>query len=148
MDVGDAFRDCLVDLDLKGLRQLWHIVAPHLPQPKTDQETLVSAHHARTQAKTIPFKLRAYSHRWLTERNLPSGLPDYMKPRAERLYPKIVTAVGIAVKSMSGANAPLAKALEQAMSDAVAEMYADGIEDPKIVKPHMLAAYNRTLKQA
>jgi hypothetical protein len=130
----NALRQALIDLDLPLLRTL-------LPRP--DAEILATAHYARTQANTIPLRLRVYSHHWLLDHNLPSGLPDRLKPIAERLYPREVTAVGIAVKS---ANAALAKAVEKAMSDTVAEMYADGVTDPGLIKPRMAEVRDRILE--
>ena len=62
------------------------------------------------------------------------------------MYPKIVTAVGVSVNSFSEAGLPLAKAIERAMSDAVAECYADGMTDPEYVKTRMNEARERLLK--
>jgi len=143
MNHADAFRRCLIELDVVGVCDLWFHVCPHLPQPKNNEEVLVTIHYARTTAQTVPLKLRCYSHAWLTERGLPSGLPDWWRPKAARLYPHQVTAVGVSVKALSEANAPLARAIEKAMSDAVQECYADGVTDPDIVKSRMDAARQR-----
>lgn len=121
----NALRQALIDLDLPLLRTLL---------PHSDAEILATAHYARTQANTIPLRLRVYSHHWLLDHNLPSGLPDHLKSSTDRLYLREVTAVGIAVKS---ANAALAKAVEKAMSDVVAEMYADGVTDSALIKARM-----------
>jgi hypothetical protein len=137
------FRRCLTELDVVGACALWFRIAPHLPQPKNNHEALVTLHHARTQARSIPDKLRCYSHSWLCERGLPSGLPDHLKAKADRLYPRVVKAVGIAVKSMSIENEDRARAIEKAMSDAVAECYADGITDPGRIRERMEAARQR-----
>ena len=143
MNHADAFRRCLIDLDVVGICDLWFHVNPHLPQPKNNDEALATIHYARTQANSIPLKLRCYSHAWLCERGLPSGLPDHWKSKASRLYPHEVRAVGVAVKAMSAASEPLARAIEKAMSAAVAECYADGVTDPDIVKSRMDAARQR-----
>ena len=143
MNHADAFRRCLIELDVVGVCDLWFHVCPHLPQPKNNEEVLVTIHYARTTAQTVPLKLRCYSHAWLTERGLPSGLPDWWRPKAARLYPHQVTAGGVSVKAQSEANAPLARAIEKAMSDAVQECYADGVTDPDIVKSRMDAARQR-----
>ena len=143
MNHADAFRRCLIELDVVGICDLWFHVSPHLPQPKNNEEVLVTIHYARTTAQTVPLKLRCYSHAWLTERGLPSGLPDWWRPKAARLYPHQVTAVGVSVKALSEANAPLARAIEKAMSDAVQECYADGVTDPDIVKSRMDAVRQR-----
>ncbi len=140
------FRRCLIDLDVEGSRKLWAKVAPHLMQPTDASQVLFTLHYARTQTRSIASRLRYYSHRWLCDNGFPSGLPDELKPLAERMFPKIVTAVGIAVKSMSAAGAPLAKMVQQVMSDAVAEAYADGITEPCIVKERMASAFSRALR--
>jgi hypothetical protein len=134
------FRRCLIDLDVLAIRKLWSHVAPGLPQPQTNDEALITLHHARTQAQSIRDRLRCYSHAWLCERGLPSGLPDRLKAKADRLYPRRVEAVGIAVQSLSAAGAERARAIERAMSTAVAECYADGERDPEIIKARMAAA--------
>jgi hypothetical protein len=133
------FRRCLVELDVIGICDLWFHVSPNLPQPKNNDETLITLHHARTQAQSISDNLRCYSHAWLLERGLPSGLPDRLRAKADRLYPRQVEAVGVAVKSMSG-DQERARAVERAMSDAVAECYADGERDPEIIKARMAEA--------
>jgi hypothetical protein len=133
----DAFRRCLIDLDVVGICDLWFHVSPHLPQPKNNDEALATMHYARTQAGSIPVRLRCYSHAWLSERGLPSGLPDQWKPKAGRLYPHKVNAVGVAVKALSEASVPRARAVEKAMSDAVLECYADGVTDSDVIKARM-----------
>jgi hypothetical protein len=137
MSYADAFRRCLIDLDVVGMCDLWFRVAPHLPQPRNNDEALVTIHCARTQTESIPLGLRCYSHAWLCERGLPSGLPDRLKPMASRLYPHQVKAVGIAVKAMSTASVPLARAIEKAMSTAVLECYADGVTDVDLIRGRM-----------
>lgn len=142
-----AMRQCLEDCDVARLRRLWGEVCPHLPLPTTDEAMLVALHIARTQAASIKFSLRAYSHRWLTERALPSGLPDWLKPRAERMYPVIADAVGISVNT-SPRRRELGNAVRTAMSDAVMEAYADGRRDPTFVKDRMMEARERVLRSA
>lgn len=137
MNHADAFRRCLIDLDVVGICDLWFHVSPHLPQPKNNDEALATIHYARTQAGSIPLKLRCYSHAWLCERGLPSGLPDHWKPRASRLYPHEVKAVGVSVMAMSEANVPRARAIEKAMSNAVLECYADGVTDVDRIRGRM-----------
>jgi len=139
MNHAAAFRRCLIDLDVVGVCDLWFHVAPGLPQPRNNEEALATMHLARTQAYSIPHKLRCYSHAWLRERGLPSALPDGLRAKADRMYPRRVEAVGVAVKSMSGDH-ERARAVERAMSDAVAECYAEGVTDPVVVKARMDAA--------
>ena len=141
----DEFRRCLERLDIHGVRALWHRIAPHLPPPLDDHNCLIAIHHARTQANSIPLKLRAYSHHWLLDHGLPSGLPDDLKPAAERMYPRIVDAVGIAVMS-SPFMQPVARAIQGAMSDAVMEAYGDNKRDPVFVKARMMEARERQRK--
>ncbi len=135
----NEFRRCLIELDTAAIRKLWASTGQH--QPKDDAETLIALHSARTQAQSVPVNMRTYSHRWLVERGLPSGLPDELKPKADQS--QIVEAVGVSVKAMSEANIPLAKAIERAMSDAVAEAYADGNRNPEFVKARMEEARAR-----
>lgn len=63
-----AFRRCLAALDIAGIRKLWRTTAPHLPQPQSDDDVLETMHRARVEMKTIPPGPRAYSERWLAER--------------------------------------------------------------------------------
>ncbi len=142
----NGFLRCLIDLDVGAIRNLWAQAFAGEHQPKDDNEALVSLHYARTQAQSVPFDRRAYSHRWLVERDLPSGLPDELKPKAERVYPRIVEAVGVSVKSIGGGSAPLAKAIERAMSDAAAEAYANGNKNPEFIKQRMQEARARVMK--
>lgn len=139
-DHAAEFRRCLIDLDVIGVCDLWFHVAPGMPQPKNNEEALISLHHARTQAGSIPVRLRCWSHSWLVERGLPSGLPDWLKAKADRLYPRRAEAVGISVKAFSAGGVERARAIEKAMSDAVAECYADGERDPGIIKARMAEA--------
>lgn len=122
------------------LRMLWWEIAPHLPQPRNDEEAWASLHYARTISDFVPNKMRLYSHRWLIGHGYPSGLPDHMKPKAERVHPSIIEAVGIASLSAPGGIKHMFNhAIEKVMSDAVLEAYADGhAKEPKIVKARMM----------
>ncbi len=142
----NGFLRCLIDLDVGAVRKLWAQAFAGEHQPKDDNEALIALHHARTQAQSVPFDRRAYSHRWLAERGLPSGLPDELKPKAERVSPRIVEAVGVSVKAMSEASIPLARAIERAMSDAVADAYADGNRNPDFIKQRMNEARARAMR--
>lgn len=134
------FLRCLTELDVIGVCALWFHVHPELPQPRDNEEALTTIHLARTQTAAVPDGMRCYSHKWLTERNLPSHLPDELKPKADRLYPRRVEAVGIAVKALSSAGEARARAVEKAMSDAVAECYEDGNTSPEVLRERMAAA--------
>lgn len=143
MSIATAVRRCLVDLDVTGIRALWSKVSPHLPQPKDDGEALAALHAARTAADSVPLRLRAYSHRWLTERALPSQLPDRLKPSAEQICPRTVTSVGIAV----GSSIPVVRdSIRGAMEYAVQDCYANGDTAPEIVKPQMMEARRKERK--
>jgi hypothetical protein len=109
---------------------------------------LLVLHFARTKTEALAFRLRAYSHSWLCERSLPSALPDHLRPAADRLYPRIVEAVGVSVKDLSGRRQEYARRLEWAMADAVAEAYADGRRDPEFVRLRMQEARERFERSA
>jgi hypothetical protein len=145
MNLPERFRRCLEDGDAEGLMRLWRHVNPHLPQPASVQEATVAMHHARTQAESMPMRLRAYSHRWLADNGFPSGMPDHLRPRAERMYPRVVEAVGISVKARSPEFKPVAAMIEKAMSDAVMETVADGVRNPLLVKARMMGARRRVI---
>ena len=140
------FRRCLERVDVAGVKAIWALEAPNDPLPD-DMATIVTIHQARTSANSIDLKLRQWSHRWLIERGLQSSLPERLKPKAERMdEPKIVSAVGVAVNSLSDDGQERAKAIEKAMSDAVMECYADGITDPELVRARMLEARMKFLR--
>lgn len=143
MSVAEAFRRALEDGCAATVQKMWRHVAPHLARPLTREQAEIVMHRARTEAESLGFPLRAYSHRWLTERGLPSGLPDHLRPRAERCEPVVVDAVGIAVKPSRPDFAPAAPLIRTAMSNKVMEMYADGVNDPLRVRPEMMAARER-----
>jgi hypothetical protein len=103
-------------------------------------------HHARTQTETVSLKARAWSHRWLTERGLPSGLPDRLKPSAERIYPRVATSVGISVNTRSPWLKPAMVEVRRSMEDAVEDCYANGDTAPAIVRPRMFEAREKTLR--
>lgn len=139
-------RQVLEEGDLRTLRRMHAHLFPHLPQPKNRRETEVTLHMARTVSDSLNFKLRAYSHRWLSERGYPSQLPDRLKPRAERLYPREVHAVGIALDTSSKLLAPAIPLIRTAMENSVMESYADGVTDPKVIKARFLEAGEREKK--
>lgn len=143
------FRDCLERCDVEGVKAIWAQVFPHLPLPKTDDLVLVAIHRARTQAESVRFALRAYSHRWLEERGLPSGLPDELKPKADRIYPVVIGAVGVAVKSQFPA---LANGVRSAMEHAVMDACDGRSEklvtlDQSVVRSRMFEARDRVKRQ-
>lgn len=141
----EDFRAALEAGDVRLLRRMWSAWFPHLPQPKTAEQAEAVMHHARTQAETVSFKARAWSHRWLTERNLPSGLPDRLKPSAERVYPRIVEGVGISVNCRNPILKPAMIEVRKAMEAVVEDSYANGETDPAIVRPRMFEAREKTM---
>jgi hypothetical protein len=112
--------------DFRLLRRLHAAALSHLPGPNSDAEAEMTLHVARTASAWLELKKRAYSHRWLVERGLPSQLPDELKPKAERIYPKVVSAVGISVNSNSELMQPIIPIIRGAMERAVLEADADG----------------------
>src|SRR5215831_8842392 len=132
-------RRCLLACDVEAVRRLWAEIAPHLPQrpEESAEQTLRSLHIARTAMRSLPFTARAYSHAWLTERGLPSQLPDPMRPRAERMYPRIVDGVGIAEGTRNPLLKPVALLVQDEIVDTVEDCYANGDKAPEIVKPRM-----------
>lgn len=140
------FRNLLDAGDVDALRDAWARVAPHLPQPETREQAEIVMHHARTQAESLPLKARAYSHRWLTEHDLPSGLPDHLKQSAERLYPVSAEGVGISVTMRSEWMRPAMLEVRGAMEYAVSDAYAERRTSPAFVKARMNEAKTRTLK--
>lgn len=141
----EQFRAALEACDVALVRKMWHHVSPNMPQPEDDEEALQRIHYARTLMDVIGFDRRAYSHAWLLERGLPSGLPDDLRPRAQRLYPVTVSAVGIAVRGSTAVGRQLAPLIRGVMSDAVNEAYADGRTEPAFVKARMMEAKEREL---
>jgi hypothetical protein len=139
-------RRCLVDCDVAQMRKLDQHLMPHLRE-MSDGEVLITIHITRTFSDFIPFRLRAYSHRWLQDHGYPSKLPDHLKPRAERIYPQIVDGVGIAVKAGSDLFKPVVGIIRGAMSDAVLECYADNRKEPEFVKARMKDAKDKTIRK-
>lgn len=147
MALQDEFRAALERGDLAHVRRIWRHVAPNMPQPETDDDAAIAMHRTRTEAETISFKARAYSHRWLEERAFPSGLPDNLKPKAERIYPRTVGAVGISINTSSPYLRPAAIEVRHAMESAVEDAYADGRTDPAFVSQRMEEARAKAWKQ-
>ena len=140
-------RRCLEECDIISIRKLWKYISPNLPQPSTDQDALISIHIARTQSSLIPFKKKAYSHKWLLERNFPSMLPDDLRPKAERMYPRDVEGVGISINTTSSVLRPALSIIRKSMEDAVQECYNDSKTDVVFVKKRMKEARDRVIKK-
>lgn len=138
--MNEHFRQALEELDVALARKIWAHVMPHMPQPASDDETIVCMHIARTAMQSIRFRSRAYSHAWLVERALPSQLPDQLRPLAERMYPQPVAAVGIAVRYRT----PISLAIRGAMEGAVLDA---GVKDSSLTKRAILSARAKARKQ-
>lgn len=120
------FRQYLLDLDMSGIRKLWQMMAPHLPQPLTDEETLMTMHSARAQMKSLPIEARAYSEQWLKERRVG----------------QIISSVGISVIAPPR-RAEQAANIRAAMSEAVMDSIKAGLDldvDAGEVRRRMLRA--------
>lgn len=141
-------RRCLVELDVDTMRRLASEVFIGMPVAKDDREVLTTMHVARTSMASLPFKLRAYSHAWLKERNLPSQLHPTLWPKAERMFPQVVEGVGIAVQAFSSIGRAIAPIIEGAMSDAVMDIYADNLHpNAKKVKKRIIEVREKTVVQ-
>lgn len=141
-----TFRNLLETGDIDGCRAYFAANAPHLPQVETREQAEVVMHRARTEAESVSLKARAYSHRWLCERRLPSGLPDELRPQADRLYPERKVSVGISVNFRSPHMKPAEIIVRGAMEDAVLDADAHGrIEDSAFVSARMAEAKDRAM---
>ena len=141
-----SFRQLLEAGDVKRLRAAWHQVASGMPQPENDEQAEIVMHMTRTKSETVTLRARAYSHRWLTERMLPSSLPDDLKAPAERLFPRVVEAVGVSVNFGSPYLAPAAAEVRGAIEASIEDCYANGDTAVVVVKAQMGAARDRTLR--
>jgi hypothetical protein len=83
----------------------------------------------------------------LQDNNLPSGLPDSLRPKAERIYPRVVDGVGISVNASSLAMRPIVPIVQRAMEDTVQEAYADGDTEPTLLKTRMMEARVKAVKK-
>lgn len=146
-NLSHVMRRALEEHDAETAWKLWAQEFPHLPQPKSMTEASIVMHHACTQSRTATLNARSYSHRWLLDHGYPSGLPDKLKPKAERMYPKIVDAIGIAAGAVSEAMKPAIPIIRGAMEEVVLDHYASGIRDPLIIKPRMLEARKDAVKK-
>lgn len=135
------------DLDVDGVLNLWNEVFPHIQKPISRASALVILHMARTQMRSVRMRLRAYSHCWLIDRGMPSQLPDQLRPRAERLYPRVVEGVGFAFGTTSPIVKPAAPIVTGRVTDTILECYADNTTDPAYVQPRMMDTYRKTMHE-
>lgn len=147
MRLSSSARQILIEGNFRLLLRVSGRVFPHLPAPENEEQAEVIMHHARTLTPVVPFRLRAWSHKWLIERDLPSGLPDELRPKAEQIHPVIIEAVGLAVGSSSAIARPAAIIIRGAMEDAVQEAFADGRTDPAFLRGRIEEARRKSTKQ-
>lgn len=141
--ISDSIRQCLVDLDTGVARKILPGAAE-----MTEEALITGMHYSRTACGSLLFRERAYSHAWLTERGMPSGLPDHHRPRAQRMYPCVVPGVGISVNFSSSALRPVALEVREAMEEAVLEVHADGqLNNSVLVRSRMNEARKRVYKE-
>ena len=142
------FAQLLAEGNLDAVLAAWAKLFPGAALPDRRDHAEIVLHHARTQARSVPMRARAWSHRWLLERGLPSGLPDHLRPRAERLYPVTREGVGISVIAGSSLFRPIVGAVRSAMEGAVLEVYADHKNpDPNVVRARIREARGREVKR-
>lgn len=136
-------------LDVGAARRIWRHVFPKLPPLKDDHSILTMLHVARTKTDILADKLRFYSHCWLRDHGLShaSLLPDWLKSRAEKMYPVLSEAVGIAVRTNSPVLAPIRDLMQGAMENAVLEAYADRRTEPAFVRKRMFEAKAKAVKK-
>lgn len=142
-DPAVEFRRCLENLDIEGVRRIWAETHKHLPQPVNDEQTLIQIHMARAGSKSMAHRLRLYSHQWLTERNLPSPLPNHLRPKNEQVPSVLAEAAGLAVIS----KVPEAKTylLEKLQASAL-EAFADGVRNPAVLRGRIAETVRREKK--
>lgn len=143
-----SFRNLLEAGDVDGLRSAWYSIMPGMPQPESREAAEVTLHMARTSAESVSLDKRAWSHRWLTERGLPSQLPDRLRKSAERMYPVIRVGVGISCNTRMPELQPAMAEIRTAMENVVLEADADGkLEDSAFVSLRMNEARIKARKQ-
>lgn len=132
--------------DVDACRAHWAKHAPHLPQSENREQAEIVMHSARTMTQGLTLRARAYSHRWLCERGLPSSLPDDLKPKAERIYPRVVEGVLISVLNGAGPMHAAKELVEADIAEVVADAYARGKTDPAYISGLMADAKERSIR--
>lgn len=145
--ISRAFLEVLERRDVAGYRKLSREFLPQYPQPESAEAAEAAMHIATTQTGGAAFKARAYSHAWLLERGLPSMLPDELRPKAQRVHPVTVKAVGISVNFRSRFMKGAENQVRGVMEDAVLDAYANGDQDREAqIKRNMLEARDREMR--
>lgn len=144
-NAADEVRRILMDLDVPAMRRAHAELSPG-QNPGTDLDVLAGMHGARTQLDNIPLRHRQYSHRWLTERNLPSQLPPPLWEK-DPFVPRVVEGVGIMVGAFSEELEPAALLVRREMENVVLDAYADSISpDPRALQRRMMEARKKELR--
>ena len=133
-------RAILIDGDVDTYRKL-------MPAGTTRAQAEIGLHISRTHAESVPFKLRAYSHRWLLERSLPSKLPNILRPKAERIEKVVQEGVAISANVRDPIMMPVAIEIRTAMENIVNDMYSSGTPDPVKLRREMMFARDRTKRK-
>jgi hypothetical protein len=147
MNAADEFRAALTACNVREVDRLFRLIHPHLPPPSSLEATETAMHTTRSAADWLPDRARCYSHSWLVERDLPSQLPDHLKPMAERLYPRIAEGVFVSINTNSPLLKPAAAEVQKAVCDVVEDCYANGDTDPVLVRSRILDARASTFKR-
>lgn len=137
------FAQLLAEGNIDAVVGAWAKLFPGAELPADRRQGEVAMHYARTLASAVPLDKRAWSHRWLVDHGWPSGLPDELKPRAERLYPKAAEAVAVASARRQPYTAPVRAVMEEQIKDAYATRRILRLAAPEraaIVKGRMLEA--------
>ena len=142
----NEFLAALIAGDVAAVRRIEAQVMPHLP-PVSRSESEVSMHMVRTANERVPLKQRAYSYRWLQERGLPEQLPDRLKPAAERLYPRVAEAVGIAMSTSKKWLQPALNQVRGVMEAVVEDCFANGDRDPELMRDRMMLARDDEMRR-
>ena len=120
---------CLRALDVPAARRLWAHVAPHLPQPATDEEALIVMHAARVEMTDLDALAREYSEAWLAERT-----------RRRDAWGVVIAVIAPARRKTE------AREIEAAMSEAVTSAIQAGVDlatEPDEIRRRMMLARER-----
>jgi hypothetical protein len=107
----NEFLRCLQELDVAAARRLWSTLCPSAPQPQNDYEMLINLHLARINSKLISPRQKAYSRKWLRERDTGG----------------VVNAVGLAIRAPVH-RMKRALNIRSAMEDAVERSIKAGLD--------------------
>lgn len=140
-----AWRQIMIELDVKGAHRLWGELFAHLPRAEGDHDMLITLHVLRTQDEMMIPRLRYYSHRWLEDHGHPSHLPNRLKPAAVKMFPDVRKAVGIAMAGNAGDEACSMIRKQMEIAALEVEGYGD-LGKREIELPHIMRARFRERK--